>query len=329
MISLGTLRSYDLRRIWPNEARNFTAWLSENLERLSSALGMSIEFRKREQSVGPYSLDIFAHDVLRDRPVIIENQLEQTDHDHLGKLITYAAGLEASAIIWIAPSFREQHRAAIDWLNNHTDDSLEFFAVALEAVQIDDSKPAINFKVVAFPNTWQKSFAGKRSEVETDDDRLLYFYRFNEAVLDALRAKGTFSNLPTPRARYELLVQTTNGGVRYRTAFSRGILRVGIWIDSPDKARNRRLFDLLQAQKESLNAALDDELQWDFLAARHGQIVTIQHPVDRSDDSRIATLAEWAADAVTKIYKVFEPRIIALLPAAESTAEDALQNGGV
>ena len=272
MISLGTLRPYELRRIWPNEARDFTGWLCENLEHLSLALGMSIEFRKREQSVGPYSLDIFAHDILRDRPVIIENQLEQTDHDHLGKLITYAAGLEASAIIWIAPSFREQHRAAIDWLNNHTDDSLEFFAVALEAMQIDESRPAINFKVVAFPNTWQKAFAGKRNELETDDNRLLYFYRFSEALLDVLRTKGVFPSLPTPRARYELLVQTTNGGIRYRTAFSRGILRVGIWIDTPDKERNRRLFDLLQAEKGSLNVALGDELQWDYLAARHGQI---------------------------------------------------------
>lgn len=330
MIDLGVLRPYDLRQIWKYEDRHFTVWLYDNMERLGTALGMSLEARRREQAVGPFSLDILAHDTSRDRPVIIENQLEQTDHDHLGKLITYAAGLEASAIIWVSPMFREQHRAALDWLNNHTDDHIEFFGVAVEAVQIDDSKPAVNFKVIASPNSWQKSFVGQRNDA-TLDERSAYFYQFNEALMNALREGRAFRQPPAPTPRYETFIQRTHGGVRYGTAFSRNALRAGIWIDLPDAEVNRRIFEMLQATRSEIEGALGAPLQWDFVQARHGQIVMlVQENVNRDDATQIPELAKWGADTLSKLRSVLEPRLDAIVPEAlrsgPASADNDLQS---
>ena len=129
MKELGTLRVVSVRDVWALEPQHFSTWLAENIEQLGHAIGIELAVRGREVGVGAFSLDMLAHDVDRDRIVIIENQLGRTDHDHLGKLLTYAAGTKAEVIVWIAPEFREEHRAAIDWLNNNTDQSKEFFAI--------------------------------------------------------------------------------------------------------------------------------------------------------------------------------------------------------
>lgn len=308
MIELGALQSYDLRRIWPDEARNFTVWLGKNLGQLGSALNMSLEFREREKAVGPFSLDLLAHDVFRDRQVIIENQLEQTDHDHLGKLITYGSVLEAGALVWIARSFRDEHRYAIDWLNNHTDSNVDFFAVALEALQIDDSKPAVNFKVVAFPNNWQKSFAGNRSDPLTDP-RSIYLYKFSQTILEELQRIGRFTSLPAPAARHEVTIKNREG-IRYEYAFSWSVLRVGVWINSASKAVNSKVFEQLRAQARALEAILNTNLRWDYDAARHGQIISADHgDIDRNDLSKIPQIANWAATMLVKVYDAMEPHI--------------------
>jgi hypothetical protein len=131
------------RTLWTREAYDFTPWLADNLSLLGEALGLDLELAQIEPAVGAFNADITARDTGRDRHVIIENQLEPTDHGHLGQLITYAAGLDAAVIAWISPEIREEHRQAIDWLNRHTSEKIEFFAIALEVVRIGDSKPAV------------------------------------------------------------------------------------------------------------------------------------------------------------------------------------------
>ncbi len=134
METLGQINHVDPRTVWQHEASAFTPWLSENLDRLSEALGLELELTEVEAPVGSFSLDLLAKDLSRDRVVIIENQLEGTDHDHLGKLLTYASGYDASVVVWIATQIRDEHRQAMDWLNSRTDSETEFFAVLLEVL---------------------------------------------------------------------------------------------------------------------------------------------------------------------------------------------------
>ena len=150
----------DLRSVWKHEASDFTRWLAEeeNLNLLSKAVGMEkrIKLVEIESRVGNFSVDILAKDELTQTNVVIENQLEPTDHNHLGKVITYASGVDAQVAIWIVKKASEEHQHAIDWLNEHTDDSLAFFLVQVELWQIDDSKKAPRFEVISKPNEWAK-----------------------------------------------------------------------------------------------------------------------------------------------------------------------------
>jgi hypothetical protein len=141
---LGQLSKIDPREVWKSEPSDFTPWLAENIEYLADVLGLEMEITQREAAVGDFSVDLVARDLGRDRVVIIENQLESTDHTHLGQIITYAAGLDAGVVIWVSRQFREEHRQALDWLNRVHDGHTEFFGVIVELLKVDDSKPALN-----------------------------------------------------------------------------------------------------------------------------------------------------------------------------------------
>ena len=162
MVELAKIEKVDLREVWSNEAADFTPWLEVNIDQLGAALGMNLEAQESEAAVGTFSLDLLAHDG-NGRLVIVENQLEPTDHSHLGQLLTYAAGYDASAIVWIAKEFREEHRAALDFLNGRTGEDTEFFGVVVEAWRIDDSRTAPNFNVVVTPNGWHKRNSSQKT----------------------------------------------------------------------------------------------------------------------------------------------------------------------
>lgn len=159
MINLGRLEEVrDIRSVWPDEAHDFTPWLAkqENIEILSETIGIDLTVEATEVSVGDFRADIIAYETDTDRKVLIENQLEDTNHDHLGKLITYAAGTGATFIIWIVKHVRDEHRAAVEWLNNHTDDQIGFFLCEIKLFQIGESLRAPKFEVIEKPNDWVK-----------------------------------------------------------------------------------------------------------------------------------------------------------------------------
>lgn len=157
MVTLGKIKEIkDLREAWPNEALDFTPWLAKNISILGEAVGIDISGQERESPVGNFSADIFATDSDNGRKIIIENQLEDTDHDHLGKLITYASGKDAELIIWIVKKARAEHSAAIEWLNNHTDDDIGFILCEIKLYQIEDSLLAPKFEIIEMPNNWIK-----------------------------------------------------------------------------------------------------------------------------------------------------------------------------
>jgi hypothetical protein len=156
---LGQLTPVALRDVWPDEAASFTPWLAlpENLKRLSDTLVMELEIEDEEVAVGPFSADILCKDTVDGSWVVIENQIEKTDHRHLGQILTYAAGLGAKTMIWIAAKFIDEHRAAIDWLNDNTGEDISFFGLEMEVWRIGDSAPAPKFNIVCKPNDWSKA----------------------------------------------------------------------------------------------------------------------------------------------------------------------------
>jgi hypothetical protein len=158
--SLGSIEQVDLRELWPNEEADFTPWLAEHISTLGEILGMSLDVRGHDLPVRGYSLDILAYDLVTSRSVVIENQLATTDHEHLGKLLTYASGYDASVVVWLVRQFSEEHRQALDWLNQRTGDDTQFFGVVVELLKIDNSRPAVNFKLASFPNEWRKEALG-------------------------------------------------------------------------------------------------------------------------------------------------------------------------
>lgn len=150
-MEFGILKTVPARQKWTNEARDFTPWLANNISELNKALGLELEVENTEVAVGPYSADILAKDTGTGQYVVIENQLEKTNHDHLGKAITYASVLDASTIIWIATDFTEEHKKALDWLNDHTSDQISIFGVQVELWQIDNSNAALVLTLLANP----------------------------------------------------------------------------------------------------------------------------------------------------------------------------------
>lgn len=174
----GRLVDVDPRQDWAHEALAFTPWLADNLDRLSDALGVPLELTGREVGVGRFSADIIARNPIDDQVVLIENQLEWSDHSHLGQLLTYLAGTDAKMIVWLAPDFREEHLSAIRWLNQHSSDEFSFFAVRLRVVQIASSPLAPLFDVLEKPNAWDRSLQQKVRASTQPSDRLLALRAF-------------------------------------------------------------------------------------------------------------------------------------------------------
>ena len=182
-MNLGKLKEVkDLRKVWPHEALDFTPWLAEeeNLSMLADAVGLEITLDETESSVGDFNVDIYATETGTDNRIIIENQLEETNHDHLGKLITYASGKSADTVIWVVKRAREEHRAAIEWLNNHTDENIAFFLIEIKLYQIGDSDIAVKFEVVEKPNDWTKEIKKNTSNSPILQARYDYWTAFND-----------------------------------------------------------------------------------------------------------------------------------------------------
>jgi hypothetical protein len=314
---LGTLRTVNIRDVWQLEPQHFSTWLADNLSLLGDAICMDLELRRTEESVGIFSADLVARDLLRDRLVDIENQLDRTNHDHLGKLITYAAGLQASAIIWISPEFRDEHREALDWLNRSTDASKEFFGIQIEALQIDESRPAPNFKVIAFPNGWQKS-ANASVARGIDDARSQFMLRYFSLLSSEARARG-FKNAQNGTSYGYLVLERYPSGAHIAVAFARDRLTAGFYISSNDPLENARIYRGLAEDAPKLEVAAGLPLTWDFREDRSRQQIWTSEAVDRSSEDDLSRSRTWAIDAAQRLKRAFEAPFLALARGARET----------
>tara|TARA_B100001146_G_scaffold221315_1_gene231518 strand:+ start:279 stop:1193 length:915 start_codon:yes stop_codon:yes gene_type:complete len=234
---LGNLEQVDLRQAWPHEARSFTPWLSENIEMLSSVIGIPLELEGQEVAVEQFSADILARNPRDDSRVLIENQLEQSDHGHIGQIMTYLAGLDVNTVIWIAAGFKEPHLSAIRWLNDHTIEPFAFFAIKLSIVRIADSPMAPVFEVVVKPNTWERQLQSIAKETQSSSGVGEVRKKFWTYYLEKYPEEGQYgpangsSNRWRPVIEAELVVSSyiSKGSVGLFVRGLRGVDQKEVW----------------------------------------------------------------------------------------------------
>ena len=311
----GNLKKVTLREVWPHEASNFTPWLAENITELGKTLGLELELLEQEASVGDFSLDILAKDLGSSKTVIIENQLTQTDHDHLGKLLTYAAGFDSSIIIWVCETFREEHRQALDWLNQRTDSDTSFFGVAIEVIQIDDSKPAFNFKLVAYPNEWLKSKKRQSKKTALSSKSEKYQTYFQD-LIDELREKHKFTAAKKGQPQSWYAFSSSISGIAFTATFAQGgKIRSELYIDLKSQEQNKFIFDRLYENKALIEQEIGEEFQWERLDDKQAsRLAFISDGNIEASAENLDTYRNWHISHLLKLKSVM-PKYISKLAA--------------
>lgn len=257
---IGKLTELELRELWKNEERDFSAWMAkeENIEYLNEILGLTLTDIKREERVGSYECDIVAKDDETGFNIIIENQLENSNHDHLGKLITYASGLNANVIVWIVKKARDEHRSAIEWLNNNTGNNINFFLIEVHAYRIGDSDPAPIFQVIEEPNGFIKNMnhpAGSSSNNKSQSERLIFWNQFNDLLAD--KNYPINKRKATNRAWYDVTIGSSKTHIAMELINKDGYIRLGLYMQD-----DKDWFDKLYSNKEQIEQELGFELEW-------------------------------------------------------------------
>jgi hypothetical protein len=313
---LGKLEKSDLRSVFISEPRDFTPWLAEeaNLAQLADSLGIDeLELEATERSVGPFKADILCKDTRSGHWVLIENQLSRTDHAHLGQLLTYAAGLQAVTIVWIAAPFTEEHRAALDWLNDVTDERVRFFGVEIELWRIGDSQKAPRFNVVSRPNDWAKSVIPPSALTETQELQLEYWTKFREYMENN---PGNVRRRSTPVATASWTFAVGRVGFTLLTTINIRRKWISAWLDMSGP-NAKRCFHLLHEEKEKIEEEFGEKLDWRELPGKVGsQVALVLKPADPSDRKDWRRQHGWLRDRLERFHAVFRPRVKQLDPTA-------------
>ena len=320
MVELGSIQNVDPRTVWPNEAGDFTPWLAEHADLLGEALGLEIEIEQREASVGAFSLDLLGREVGSGRVVIVENQLDRTDHNHLGQLLAYAGGLDARIIVWVSPEVRDEHRDAIHWLNEQTTDAVAFFAVELEVWKIGESLPAPRFNVVAQPSNFQRTIVREATSAPSGRGRA-YQQFFHDLVERLQTAHPNFSRRNPDRLQYDSWLGFGSGRSGFSITASfvatpNRRFRIELYINTGDYAKNKGAFDRLHENSELIEHNLGEPLTWERLDNRRASRIAAYHSgsvdVESLSDQKHDAVQRWAVDLLPRFRDAFEPHIAAL-----------------
>ena len=315
-----------LRSVWPDEARDFTPWLArpENLEVLEDALGLTLEVEDTEHGVGPYRADIVCRDD-EGRRVFIENQLEATDHQHLGQLLTYAGGLDGRVMVWIAKRFTDEHRAAIDWLNTNTRDGVEFFAVEIQLWRIGGSALAPRFDVVCRPNAWT------RSVVDPDTSRArhrLFWTKFAELLnnrSDSARTRRStgeqFYRLPIGRASLPFFCYNT---WKKDSRFE---------ICSEKESETKFIGQLWECHRDAIETVLSryGQVEWRRRSSQKTAAVIVRRLIPPDDEAEWPAICEWFWSAYQTVKLDLGQTLLSLSTTSERQGEvpsDAVEEDG-
>lgn len=311
---LGKMERVKLQDIWEKEAPDFTPWLAEQIQFLGEALGMDLEVTGQEESVGPFRADIVCTDTMSDEKVLIENQLEKTDHKHLGQLLTYASGLKAVSIIWIAEQFTEEHRSALDWLNDITGDDFRFFGAEIELWRIGDSPPAPQFKIISKPNEWSKAIRQQQGAgilTNIQQVRLRYWTAFKSFMEEA----GSKMKCQQPRTKANINFTIGKSGIFFRAGLSTWNLQDKIteneiraeFILSGQDAHDR--YSVLEGQKSGIEQELGEALIWYAPDQTLRRRIYLRKPADSADESDWPNQHAWLKDKLEALNSVFRDRV--------------------
>ncbi len=305
--SIGRLEKVNLRDAWPDEARDFTPWLSqpENIVLLAETLQLELEVKGIEVNVGPFRADILCQDVTEENSlVLIENQYGKTDHDHFGKLLTYAAGLDVRTLVWIAEQFQDEHRAALDWLNRQSVDGIDFFGIQLELWRIGNSAPAPRFNIVSRPNHWTERIRESTRIADLGPGNLLYldYWKQFRAKLEA----DKFYIRPTKALPQTAMMMRFSTGIPIYAAIAArtGLNRISLWFLD----QYRTWFDRLRNDGDEIIKEFGLPLEF-FQAGKSDYIrcdVRDQPISDRTDWPRQHA---WMCDIMERMGRVFLPRL--------------------
>jgi len=302
---LSKIKEVDIKKVFDSEL-SFTHWLKNNIDQLSDIVGIEIENIEKGQGVGDFISDLIASEVNSENKIIIENQLKQTDHDHLGKIITYASGIGAKYIIWISKKIREEHQKALEWLNENNSNNLSFFGIELEVIQIDNSKPAINFKLIIEPNAWGREIKQTSEQIDERHKKYLLFY--TRLVAEYEKIKPEWSHL-TPRPDSWTGFGAGKSGFNFNWAF-RGNNRfdMELFIDTGDQEEIKSYFSELKKYQKAINRRIP-KLSWEELPERRASRIALYYQMDTSarnmDNKQIDKLIVWAIQKMDLFKKVF------------------------
>lgn len=307
-MEFGILKTVSARQKWTNEARDFTPWLAENISELNKALGLELEVENIEVAVGPFSADILAKDTGTGQYVVIENQLEKTDHDHLGKAITYASVLDAPTIIWIATTFTEEHKKAIDWLNDHTSDEIAIYGVQVELWQIDDSNVALRFNVISKPNQAVRLAARSIATGEISDKRKLQ-YEFWNRFRDKIAKSKKIPSLQTPRPQYWFDISLGKSYINISNTCNTEVNTVGARIYIGNKIADKML-PFLESKKSEIEAEIGQSLQWNPNPDNRDKVIVLIHNTDFNDPKKVDEALNWLVEYTIKFRETFAKYIM-------------------
>lgn len=308
MVELGRLEKVpDLREVWADEAGDFTPWLAreDNLRLLGDTIGIDLKLEAQEQDVGPFRADILCKETISNTWVLIENQIEKTDHTHLGQILTYGAGLEATTIVWIAKRFTEEHRAALDWLNDITSDGFNFFGLEIELWRIGNSPIAPKFNVISKPKEWTPGNLGlglppEKSLLLDYWTEFAEFLREHDASLK-IREPRPFNFASFPIGRTDAFLST----VVYP---GKNQIKVQIYLKGAEGLAKIH-FNLLQQEKEDIEAVIGFPLEWNDTRKKERSIDLVKYNVDVQNHNLWPEQHKWLFESLEAFYKAFTGRV--------------------
>lgn len=304
---LGKIKRVDLRNIWKKEDKEFTPWLKENIDLLSEKLGIEIIDTQTEEKIGNFKLDIIGKDANTNKFVAVENQLESTDHNHFGQLITYSAGVNAGIIIWIAKELREEHKRALEWLNENSISEISFFGVEVHAISIDNSNPAVDFKVIVKPNEWERNIKSSTTRTGTE---ISYVAFYSKLVNFYSEINPKFRKVKAQPQSW-LNFGAGRGGLYFGWAFRMGNrFSVELYIDTGDEIENKRIFNELKKYKDDLGIK---EVEWEELETKRACRIVIYRktsgPIKSLKDREKDDLINWGAEQMKTFSDTFSKYI--------------------